>query len=508
MRHILLKVIIFALTFLLLSCNKKKTKIGFSQCTSGEWREQMNNEMRAEVNFYENVELEIINANGDVNQQIEDILYFIDQNVDLLIISPFEDKSLQDQFNKIDFKGIPILLVDRYIQTNKHTSFVGASNIEAGRISANYLLEHLDMSRPVKILHIRGYENSSATKDREEAFTEIFRPYQNVEIIILNAGNDLDGWTLNNTKRIVRENNHLLAQVDAVYGFSDAMTLVASREAEEMKIRKNIIFVGIDGQIGYGRGLDAVKKNNLQATVVYPPGGDVAIETAMQIINKIPVQKTIPLPLTLVSKENIDSYYLQETYIQNYQNKIKLLHYKTDKELYYAQIKMKIAIISAIIISLLVFILFYSLYRRKVKQIDENNHARNLTNLKEESSSSSSPVSMKDSLLKDKIESILEKKYANENFTVDTLSKQLGLSRMHLYRKFKDIYGDTPNNFIRKYRLHKAKQMIDEGNFYFSEIAYKVGFTSPSYFSKCFKEAFRLTPSEYIDNRKLTNNQQ
>ena len=71
--------------------NEQKIRIGFSQCTGGEWREQMNQEILSEACFYDNVEVYIKNASGNIEQQIKDIQSLIAKKVDLLIISPLED---------------------------------------------------------------------------------------------------------------------------------------------------------------------------------------------------------------------------------------------------------------------------------------------------------------------------------------------------------------------------------------------------------------------------------
>ncbi len=92
-------------------------------------------------------------------------------------------------------------------------------------------------------------------------------------------------------------------------------------------------------------------------------------------------------------------------------------------------------------------------------------------------------------------------KYINENLSdtelsVENLAEELFLSRSQLYRKIKALTGQTANEFLRKVRLEKAKEMIESGNDSIGEISYKVGFSSPSYFTKCFKSQFGILPTE------------
>ena len=86
---------------------------------------------------------------------------------------------------------------------------------------------------------------------------------------------------------------------------------------------------------------------------------------------------------------------------------------------------------------------------------------------------------------------------ADENLNVEQLAEELNLSRSQLYRKIKSLTGHTANEFLRKLRLEKAKEIIENGDASISEVCYKVGFSSPSYFTKCFKAYFGVLPTEF-----------
>jgi len=85
---------------------------------------------------------------------------------------------------------------------------------------------------------------------------------------------------------------------------------------------------------------------------------------------------------------------------------------------------------------------------------------------------------------------------SDENLNVEQLAEELHLSRSQLYRKIKALTGYSANEFLRKIRLEKAKEMIENGNKSISEVCFKVGFSSPSYFTKCFKSHFGFLPTE------------
>lgn len=94
----------------------------------------------------------------------------------------------------------------------------------------------------------------------------------------------------------------------------------------------------------------------------------------------------------------------------------------------------------------------------------------------------------------------IEEVYADPEYNIERLSEVLGLSRGHLHRKIKELTGTTPVDFLRNYRLNKAVLLIRQNHLSISEIAYRTGFSSPAYFSKCFKAVYDQTPSEYLNS--------
>jgi AraC-like DNA-binding protein len=94
-------------------------------------------------------------------------------------------------------------------------------------------------------------------------------------------------------------------------------------------------------------------------------------------------------------------------------------------------------------------------------------------------------------LLMDSIESAWD----NIHLKVDALAKPLGCSKSQLYRKMIAVTGKSPNTFIKEYRLSKALELLLKKNRNISEISYETGFTSPSYFSKCFQKKYGCLPS-------------
>jgi DNA-binding response OmpR family regulator len=99
----------------------------------------------------------------------------------------------------------------------------------------------------------------------------------------------------------------------------------------------------------------------------------------------------------------------------------------------------------------------------------------------------------------------VEKNLSNTGLSVELFSKEMGVSRGHLYNKIMALTGKTPTEFIRIMRLKRGAQLLAKSQLTVSEVAYKVGFNDPKYFSRYFKEEFGVSPSQYI--RRISQNQ-
>lgn len=105
----------------------------------------------------------------------------------------------------------------------------------------------------------------------------------------------------------------------------------------------------------------------------------------------------------------------------------------------------------------------------------------------------------------DKLIESIEQRISDPQLGVEELGRQVGMSRSSLYKKVKAITGQVPNEFIRLIRLKRAAKLLTMQEYNISEIGYMVGFSSHSYFSKCFYQQFKVTPTEFAENYK--NNQ-
>jgi len=99
-----------------------------------------------------------------------------------------------------------------------------------------------------------------------------------------------------------------------------------------------------------------------------------------------------------------------------------------------------------------------------------------------------------------RLQTTLDQHITNPDFNSEGLSKQIQISRTQLHRKLKAITGMTTSEFLRSQRLKLSLELLKTSDATMAEIAYQVGFNSPSYFTKCFKDVYGCTPNEYLLN--------
>ncbi len=125
-----------------------------------------------------------------------------------------------------------------------------------------------------------------------------------------------------------------------------------------------------------------------------------------------------------------------------------------------------------------------SLARKKEKQNRENNF---LT------------LAPQDEALLELLFNKLEKNWQNPDFDIDDYCHEMAMSKSQLYRKTITLTGLSPNLLLKEFRLEKAKELMKKQYFNISQITFDSGFTSPSYFTKCFKKKYGLLPMSYIE---------
>ncbi|HML66013.1 MAG TPA: substrate-binding domain-containing protein [Dysgonomonas sp.] len=357
-------VVLLLLTLLslaiLFSCQKsKKAKfvIGVSQCSDDLWRTRMNQELIRETSFHPHIEIEIKTVKDNTEEQIKDIESFINQGVDLLVISPNEAKAITPIIKKAYLSGIPIILVDRKIETNDYTAYVGADNFQIGKELGMYVVDVLKGEGSV--VEMRGLEGSTSDAERHAGFMDAIKDYPQIRILAEGRGNFLKADAKTDMKRILQQHD----SIDLVFAMNDQMAL-GVREATLEHNCKAPFIIGIDALAGEGGGIQNIRDGLEDASFIYPTGGDKVIELAVKILNKEEVPRENTLYTAVVDKSNARVIQLQTDQIFLHQEKLQsmnellnysIVQYSNQRTLFYGTILIVVLLFILLVVSILAY---------------------------------------------------------------------------------------------------------------------------------------------------------
>ena len=327
MRHNCISLLnLFFLLMLLAGCTgqQKRFVIGVSQCSNDEWRTQMNKEISREALFYPEAEVVFRSAEDDSRQQIHDIEVLIRNKVDVLVVSPNEADAITPVIEKAYNKGIPVILVDRKIHSNKYTAYIGADNYAIGYNVGEYIASRLHGKG--KVVEVMGLRASTPAVERHKGMVDALREFTDIR---LTASVDA-GWRRDWAQQAFDSLLTHKQEIDMVFAHNDRMAAGAYEAAVKYRCQHDMLFVGIDALAGEGYGVEQVASGQLDATFIYPTGGDRVMQTAMAILQKKPFERETRLSSALVNKDNARVMRMQTEQIRQLDEKIDVLDKQID----------------------------------------------------------------------------------------------------------------------------------------------------------------------------------
>jgi len=280
----------------------KKFNIGFSQATTIEpWRAQFNKDIIAEAGKHPEVNLIITDGEDRTEKQVADVENLIRQEVDALLISPKESAGLTGVVQKAIDAGIPVFVLDRNVDTDQYTQFVGGDNKLIGRAAGEYAVELLGGPGKAKgnVVEIWGGMGTQPAHDRHDGFHEFTDKEPGIKYLLDQQSGD---WKQDQAYNIMATALRNHEDIDLVYGHNDPMAYGAYLAAKDAGREKDIKFIGIDALPA--EGVTWVANGELTATFLYATPGAEGLRQALKYLNGEKVEKTITLPTKKVTKEN------------------------------------------------------------------------------------------------------------------------------------------------------------------------------------------------------------
>ena len=502
---------LFVLTTLLVSCSggKEKYRIGISQCSADIWRDKQNAELRMGAYFHDNVELKFAAAYDSDERQVQQIDSLVNDGIDLLIVAPNQVQTISPAIDRAYDKGIPVIVFERKTSSRKYTAFISADNYEMGRVMGDYIISRLHGQGTV--LEIKGLEGSSPAIERHNGFMDALKATPGITVVGSLQGDWTESTAYESTKQWLQNNKDV--RVDLVFGANDR-TAMGARKA----LGAGVLYCGIDGLPGENGGIQLVRDSLLDASYIYPTHGDQIIELAVNILEGKPYEKETMLMSALVTSDNAKVLLMQGEELMRQADRLDELHNKADNYLHELDTQRIVNWLAIGIIALLiiVFVMFYLHYLRKIA-LQRERVVNTLWNMPEpvtvperleesekpeeteridstDDTDETEPAAV--SIFITRFKEVVEARLADSDVSVEDLAADMNLSRVQLYRKVKAISGSSPVELLRTARLNRAYQLLLTTDKSVSEVAYSVGFTAPSYFTKCFKEEYGMVPGD------------
>ena len=358
-------IIYVAIIVLLTGCAQQPRKyvIGVSQCSEDTWRDKLNDELKMGEYLNDSLIVKLASSNDDNMLQNKQVNQFIDEGVDLLIVSPNQLSAISKSVERAYDKGIPVILYDRKTNSDKYTAFIGCDNYTIGKSMGTFIAQQL--LGKGRIVEIRGLEGSSPALERHRGFMDAIKPYPGLQVVASEGGNWKAEGGIQAMKRILKQTQDF----DYVFAHNDCLAWGAYVAARQMKVKRNYKYTGVDGMATEGGGLELVRDGIFEASYLYPTKGDEVIALAMKILKHQPYERDNYLSTSIITQANAALTLMEARDAERQTHNLKTLHKQVNQYLsdYNSQKVMLIGLCLFLFVCLAAAALIFRGYLIKVK---------------------------------------------------------------------------------------------------------------------------------------------
>lgn len=358
-------IIYVAIIVLLTGCAQQPRKyvIGVSQCSEDTWRDKLNDELKMGEYLNDSLIVKLASSNDDNMLQNKQVNQFIDEGVDLLIVSPNQLSAISKAVERAYDKGIPVILYDRKTNSDKYTAFIGCDNYTIGKSMGTFIAQQLQGKG--RIVEIRGLEGSSPALERHRGFMDAIKPYPGLQVVASEGGNWKEEGGIQAMKRILKQTQDF----DYVFAHNDCLAWGAYVAARQMRVKRNYKYTGVDGMATEGGGLELVRDGIFEASYLYPTKGDEVIALAMKILKHQPYERDNYLSTSIITQANAALTLMEARDAERQTHNLKTLHKQVNQYLsdYNSQKVMLIGLCLFLFVCLAAAALIFRGYLIKVK---------------------------------------------------------------------------------------------------------------------------------------------
>lgn len=322
-------IIYVAIIVLLTGCAQQPRKyvIGVSQCSEDIWRDKLNDELKMGEYLNDSLIVKLASSNDDNVLQNKQINQFVDEGVDLLIVSPNQLSAISKAVERAYDKGIPVILYDRKTNSDKYTAFIGCDNYTIGKSMGTFIAQQLQGKG--RIVEISGLEGSSPALERHRGFMDAIKPYPGLQVVASEGGNWKEEGGIQAMKRILKQTQDF----DYVFAHNDRLAWGAYVAARQMRVKRNYKYTGVDGMATEGGGLELVRDGIFEASYLYPTKGDEVIALAMKILKHQPYERDNYLSTSIITQANAALTLMEARDAERQARNLKALHKQVDQYL-------------------------------------------------------------------------------------------------------------------------------------------------------------------------------
>ena len=358
-------IIYVAIIVLLTGCAQQPRKyvIGVSQCSEDIWRDKLNDELKMGEYLNDSLIVKLASSNDDNVLQNKQINQFVDEGVDLLIVSPNQLSAISKAVERAYDKGIPVILYDRKTNSDKYTAFIGCDNYTIGKSMGTFIAQQLQGKG--RIVEISGLEGSSPALERHRGFMDAIKPYPELQVVASEGGNWKEEGGIQAMKRILKQTQDF----DYVFAHNDRLAWGAYVAARQMRVKRNYKYTGVDGMATEGGGLELVRDGIFEASYLYSTKGDEVIALAMKILKHQPYERDNYLSTSIITQANAALTLMEARDAERQARNLKALHKQVDQYLsdYNSQKIMLIGLCLFLFVCLAAAALIFRGYLIKVK---------------------------------------------------------------------------------------------------------------------------------------------
>ena len=454
-----------------IGCHRQpEYRIGVSQCLDDAWRQKMNEEMERELLLHPDMSLYKRIAYGSNELQCAQIDSFISERVNLLIVSPNEAEEVK-----------PGVTGDEW------TAFIGGDNYRVGELMAEWVAtvqsENSQAGKhgSLHVLEVAGLPGSTPaeigrSRDHAVLVSEVIADWER------DSGFSLSEKLISAGATAIFAQNDLMA-----IGASEAVRDNSSYGAGSVRI------MGVDGIMP---GLQAIIDGVIECTATYLSRGDMVIETAANILAGEPFVRDTVIETTMINAIAAHALLMQhEARLHDLQT-LHIVQLRSDN-LWQQMRSDRRRLITIIVFFFLLLVVAIAALLYMLTHLKTEIRRDILPQLEEvEQTLETIQLSQRDMAFGERMKQIVDDHLTDPNLNVEFLSSSLRLSRTQIFRRVKTVAGKGPLEFIRERRLLRADELLRTTDMTVQQVALELCFSSPGYFTKCYKDYFGHLPSE------------